>query len=104
MLGFKRDSHSEVGYLAFKDDAERRNPADSLYKIVADASDAKVFPCKNYSNIRGFAAPEKWLDFFSREPDLKEWKFHLVKRRMRSSTKKTRSRTTKKKDGETVCG
>lgn len=81
LFGFKRDNHSETGCLAFRTSDEiKANPRIGIYKIVEDASDAKHFPCENYDNIEGFAPPEKWLEFFSEEPELKDWKFHLVKR------------------------
>ena len=81
LFGFKRDNHSETGCLAFRTQDEiKANPKLGIYKIVDDASDAKHFPCENYDGSDGFASPEKWLEFFSKEPELKEWKFHLVKR------------------------
>lgn len=81
LFGFKRDNHSETGCLAFRGEEElASNPKLGLYKIVDDASEAKHFPCENYEGKAGFASPEKWLEFFSEEPELKEWKFHLVKR------------------------
>ena len=80
LFGFKRDNHSETGCLAFRTSDEiKANPHIGIYKIVDDASDAKHFPCENYDNIKGFASPEKWLKFFSEEPELKDWKFHLLK-------------------------
>lgn len=81
LFGFKRDNHSETGYLAFRTPDEiKANPSIRIYKIVGGASDAKHFPCENYDSIEGFAPPEKWLEFFSEESELKDWKFHLVKR------------------------
>ena len=81
LFGFKRDNHSETGCLAFRTSDEiKANPRVGIYKIVDDASDAKHFPCENYDNTKGFASPEKWLEFFSEESELKDWKFHLVKR------------------------
>lgn len=81
LFGFKRDNHSETGCLAFRTREEiKSNPKLGIYKIVDGASDAKHFPCENYDGADGFASPEKWLEFFSEEPELKEWKFHLVKR------------------------
>ena len=81
LLGFRLDNHDEVGCLALRTaDELRANPRAGVYKIVDDISDAKWFPCENYDNLSGFATPEKWLEFFSDEPALKEWKFHLVKR------------------------
>jgi len=81
LFGFKRDNHSETGCLAFRSNDEiKANPRSGIYKIVESASEAKHFPCENYDNIQGFASPEKWLEFFSSEPELKDWKFHLVKR------------------------
>ena len=91
LFGFKRDGHTKTGCLAFRSMAEiNANPKLGLYKIVDDASLAKHFPCENYDNIQGFANPEKWLDFFSEEPELKSWKFHLVKR---TSTNETNNNT-----------
>lgn len=88
LFGFSRDDHSETGCLAFRSEAEiRAKPALGIYKIVDDISEAKHFPCENYDNAGGFATPEKWLEFFSEEPELKDWKFHLVKRSKFSSKK-----------------
>lgn len=63
LFGFNRDDHSDVGYLAFKSKANAHIAKTTLgsYMIVEDVSEAKCFPCKNYDNIEGFAAPEKWL-------------------------------------------
>ena len=81
LLGFKLSDHDEVGCLAFRSlDELRANPKIGLYKIVDDISEAKWFPCENYDGLSGFASPEKWLGFFSDEPSLKDWKFHLVRR------------------------
>lgn len=81
LLGFKLSDHDEVGCLAFRSlDELRANPKIGLYKIVDDISEAKWFPCENYDGLSGFASPEKWLEFFSDEPSLKDWKFHLVRR------------------------
>lgn len=81
LLGFKLSDHDEVGCLAFRSlDELRANPKIGLYKIVDDISEAKWFPCENYDGLSGFASPEKWLEFFSSEPSLKDWKFHLVRR------------------------
>ena len=81
LFGFNRADHSDTGCLAFRDEEEiRLNPRLRLYKIVKNASEAKYFPCENYYNLSSFAPPEKWLEFFSREKELKDWKFHLVKK------------------------
>lgn len=81
LFGFKRNDHNETGCLAFRDEEEMRlNPRLGLYKIVKDISEAKHFPCENYLSASGFAPPEKWLEFFNSERELREWKFHLVKR------------------------
>ena len=91
LFGFRRSDHSDTGCLAFRDEDEiRLNPRLGLYKIVKDASEAKHFPCENYYDLSSFAPPEKWLEFFSREKELKDWKFHLVKR----------TSTNEKKDNE----
>ena len=86
LLGFKLSDHDEVGCLAFRSlDELRANPKIGLYKIVDDISEAKWFPCENYDGLSGFASPEKWLEFFSDEPSLKDWKFHLVRRTLKTT-------------------
>lgn len=86
LLGFKLSDHDEVGCLAFRSlDELKANPKIGLYKIVDDISEAKWFPCENYDGLSGFASPEKWLEFFSDEPSLKDWKFHLVKRTLKTA-------------------
>lgn len=92
LFGFKRDDHLKIGYLAFRGEAEPRAKSSlGGYKIVEDISDAKYFPCENYDDIEGFAPPEKWLEFFSEETELKDWKFHLVKQTKLSEKNLSRS-------------
>jgi hypothetical protein len=105
LFGFKRNNHSETGCLAFRTQDEiKANPKLGIYKIVDNAALAKHFPCENYDDVSGFATPEKWLEFFSSEPELKEWKFHLVKRTSTNETiNKNISKNTTNKDN-TTCG
>lgn len=72
LMGYNKDNEDEVGLLGF--DESSKNP----YKIVKDISDALKFPTKNTTSKKGFATPEKWLEFFNTEPLLKGWKFHLI--------------------------
>lgn len=72
-MGYNKDNEDETGMLAF--DSESRKP----YKIVKDLNDALKFPSKNINNVEGFGTPEQWLDFFNSEPELEDWRFHLIK-------------------------
>lgn len=83
LFGFNVDSTSDVGYLAFTTPEDLKYLKTSriqTYKIVDDPLEAACFPCENYSHKSDFASPEKWLEFFKNEPELKKWKFHLVTR------------------------
>ena len=73
LMGFNKDNEDETGMLAF--DNESKKP----YKIVNDIKEALKFPSKNVNNVNGFGTPDQWLEFFNREPELENWKFHLMK-------------------------
>jgi len=73
LMGYNKDNEDETGMLAF--DNESKKP----YKIVNDVKEALKFPSKNINNIEGFGTPEQWLDFFNKEPELENWRFHLIK-------------------------
>ena len=79
LYGFNINDKTEVGYLALRDQDElKRNPRLGVYEVVEDESKAKRFPKENYDSQPGFAPPEKWLEFFKGEDELKDWRFHLV--------------------------
>ncbi len=74
MRGFKKDNKDEVGFLSMSKDRRRH-----VYKIVDDIDDAMKFPSENVLSVSGFGTPKQWLEFFKGEPELSEWKFHLVR-------------------------
>ena len=73
LMGYNKDNEDETGLLAF--DNESKKP----YKIVHDMKEALKFPSENVNKVNGFGTPEQWLEFFSKEPELESWKFHLIK-------------------------
>lgn len=107
LFGFKVDDPDEVGFLSFRDQRDLAlNPRASIYRIVPEVEDAKHFPCENYLLASGFAPPEKWLEFFKQEDELKDWRFHLVKRtttneKMTGIQANTKER---KRREDTTCG
>lgn len=81
LYGFNINNKDKTGYLGFRDERElRANPRLGLYKIVKCAEEAAHFPCENYLSNPDFAPPEKWLEFFKKERELSQWRFHLVTR------------------------
>ena len=74
MFGFNIGNKDEVGFLSMSKDSRRH-----MYKIVDDAVDAMKFPSENVLSVSGFGTPKQWLEFFKGEPELVDWKFHLVK-------------------------
>lgn len=72
-MGYNKDNEDETGMLAFDNESKKS------YKIVNDVKEALKFPSKNINSIDGFGTPEQWLDFFNKEPELENWKFHLIK-------------------------
>ena len=73
LMGYNKDNEDETGMLGI--DLEAKKP----YKIVHDMNEALKFPSENVNNVKGFGTPDQWLKFFNSEPDLDNWKFHLVK-------------------------
>lgn len=73
-MGYNRKDKDQQGMLAMND-----GKGTSSYKIVGYIKDALKFPSKNVDKVSGFGTPEQWLEFFSSEPELKDWKFHLMK-------------------------
>ena len=74
LRGFKIDNKDETGFLAIG-----KARKDSTYTIVEDVDDAMKFPSENVYRLQGFGTPKQWLEFFKGEPELEDWKFHLVK-------------------------
>ena len=75
MRCFKKDDKNDVGFLGISKSKKH------AYKIVDDAEDALKFPSENVLSANGFGTPKQWLEFFKNEPELKDWKFHLVRTR-----------------------
>ena len=69
------DNTDETGFLSI----DKSKTSSSTYKIVDDIQDAMKFPSKNFYSTKGFGTPKQWLEFFKGEPELEDWKFHLVK-------------------------
>lgn len=106
LFGFKIDDPDEVGFLSFRDQRDlASNSRGGLYKIVSEVEDAKHFPCENYLSASSFAPPEKWLEFFKQEDELRDWRFHLVKR-MTTNEKLTsiQDNTKERRKEGTLCG
>lgn len=72
MRCFKKDNKDEVGFLSMS------NSKKQVYKVVDDVHDAMKFPSENVLSVSGFGTPKQWLEFFKGEPELRDWKFHLV--------------------------
>lgn len=75
LMGYNKDDEDNTGMLSIDAETNNRN----IYKIVHDVKDAAKFPDKNVDNVSGFGTPEQWLKFFSSEPLLQSWKFHLMR-------------------------
>lgn len=76
--GFNKDDKDDVGFLSLKP-YNVKHELSRCYYIVEDLDDASRFPSKNIKNIEGFGTPQQWRKFFEDEPELRRWKFHLVK-------------------------
>ena len=74
MFGFLNNEPEVTAFLQIVQDGEE------LYDFVFDERDATQFPFVNNAQIKGFATPDKWLEYFKTEPSLKDWTFHVVKR------------------------
>lgn len=75
MFGFNIDNKDETGFLSMSKSREDR----ALYEIVDSIDEAMKFPSINIYSQKGFGTPKQWLEFFKGEPELVDWKFHLVK-------------------------
>jgi hypothetical protein len=73
-MGYNRKDKDQQGMLGMSD-----GKGTSSYKIVDYVKDALKFPSQNVDKASDFGTPEQWLEFFSSEPELKNWKFHLMK-------------------------
>ena len=73
LRGFKKDSKAETGFLGIN------KMGNTTYSIVESQDDAMKFPSENVYNVKGFGTPKQWFEFFKGEPELAEWKFHLLK-------------------------
>ena len=76
--GFNKNDKDDVGFLSLKQ-YNVKHELSKCYYIVEDIDDASRFPSKNIKNIEGFGTPQQWLKFFEDEPELHQWKFHLLK-------------------------
>ena len=76
LRGFNRSNKNETGFLSINKPTYS-NP--NLYEIVDSLENATKFPSKNVFNIKGFGTPQQWFDFFKKEHELANWKFHLMK-------------------------
>lgn len=74
LMGYNVDDQDDTGLLAL----DRSLSAHSSYKITHDIADALKFPAKNINKISSFGDPDQWLDFFSKDPELSSWRFHLI--------------------------
>lgn len=106
LFGFKVDDPDEVGFLSLRDQRDLAlNPSAGIYRIVPEVEGAKHFPCENYLSASSFAPPEKWLEFFKQEDELKDWRFHLVKRTTTNEKMSDIQANTKERRREdTTCG
>ena len=77
LMGFDTTDKDQQGMLALNPD--KKSPLSDSYKIVHDVHEAMKFPSENVDGLSSFGTPEQWLEFFSREQELKHWKFHLMK-------------------------
>ena len=76
MFGFEEADPTNTVYL--KIDENEKNGSLGVYRIVNSASEATIFPAKNYKRKNGFGTPEQWADFFAEEAELQDWNFHPV--------------------------
>jgi hypothetical protein len=76
MYGFNESDPDITGYL--KLEKHQNGNVCGMYSVVADKSDATIFPAKNYSRKKGFGTPEQWAYFFAEEDELQDWNFHPV--------------------------
>ena len=75
-MGFDRNDKSQQGMLALN--PNKKSPLSDSYAIVHDVHEAMKFPSKNVYNLSSFGTPEQWLEFFSKEKELRSWSFHLM--------------------------
>lgn len=75
LFGFNETDFETTGYLKINDVA---NGISGIYSTVNNIKLATRFTDKNITNRKGFAPPEKWIDFFKKEDELSNWNFHLV--------------------------
>ena len=60
MFGFLNDEPEVTAFLQIVQDGEE------LYDFVFDERDATQFPFVNNAQIKGFATPDKWLEYFNK--------------------------------------
>jgi len=67
LFGFCLSAEDQVGYLASR---------DGVLTVVQDPDDALKFAVARPRGAKGWAPPEKWVEFFKGE--MPDWKFHSV--------------------------
>lgn len=72
MFGYMKSDPDIVGWLAFTD----KSNTSRTYEIVQDVERARLFPDKPAKP--GDVSAAEWLEFFDRDPELADWKFHLA--------------------------
>ena len=75
LRGYNIDNKDDTGFLSI----DKTGKPHQIYKIVESQEDAIKFPSENVYGTKGFGTPKQWFEFFKGEPELEDWKFHLVK-------------------------
>ena len=75
LRGFKIENKDETGFLSINAPEKSKD----IYKIVDSQDEAMKFPSENVYGTKGFGTPKQWFEFFKGEPELEDWKFHLMK-------------------------
>ena len=75
LRGYNIGNKDDTGFLSI----DKTKKSHQIYKIVESQEDAIKFPSENVYGIKGFGTPKQWFEFFKGEPELEDWKFHLMK-------------------------
>ena len=74
LRGYNISNKDDTGFLSI----DKAGKPHQIYKIVESQDDAIKFPSENVYGTKGFGTPKQWCEFFKGEPELEDWKFHLM--------------------------
>ena len=74
LRGYNISNKDDTGFLSI----DKAGKPHQIYKIVESQEDAIKFPSENVYGTKGFGTPKQWFEFFKGEPELEDWKFHLM--------------------------